>query len=219
MLTDDIRSRLIPLLGPIARKVNAQILLQPIDFQQMLAPCGLQQNPDALDELRKWDVILRRLRSNPTAVSRQQTRDALLARGVPMAPAWLAVDMTRASRPHTLPKVASAPACQLRPSQTQQSAIICNSSVKRDPTKSTILRQTARVLNSEPHWLVCLFIIPIVFALLPFALAWRAATSKFGQTFIKYLFVSIALVIVAMLFIVLLPLIIIGIFICQIESR
>jgi len=116
MLTDETRSMLKPLLGPIARKVNARMPLQSSDLEQMLVPCGLQQNPEALDELKTWYVLLRRLQIKPTAENREQTRDALLARGLPIAPAWLAVDLAATSRPqpHTSRSVSSASASQPR---------------------------------------------------------------------------------------------------------
>ncbi|WP_141508656.1 formylglycine-generating enzyme family protein, partial [Candidatus Chloroploca asiatica] len=90
-LAPDQLTQLVPLLGSLARMLARSLPLNDSSLSTLLLGAGLEENPHALEELRRWSRLLTMVQQHSTEAQRQATVEALLMRGLPEAAVMLAV--------------------------------------------------------------------------------------------------------------------------------
>jgi parallel beta-helix repeat protein len=91
-LSSEALNQLIPLLGSLARLVARGSRVSEDQLRTLLLGVGLESDPAALEELKRWSQLLTALREQPSEDNRLATVEALMLRGLPEAPVLLAVD-------------------------------------------------------------------------------------------------------------------------------
>jgi hypothetical protein len=110
-LSSERIQQLTPLLASLARLVAGGAPLAEAELQTLLLGADLESDLAMLTELKRWVLLLKALRAQPSPELRLATMEALVLRGLPEASALLAVDTVASSgaRPTTSPNLASAP--------------------------------------------------------------------------------------------------------------
>ncbi|MBP1468800.1 formylglycine-generating enzyme family protein [Candidatus Chloroploca sp. M-50] len=90
-LAPDQLAQLVPLLGSLARMLARSFQVNDSSLSTLLLGAGLEENPHALEELRRWSRLLTMVQQHSTEAQRQATVEALLMRGLPEAAVMLAV--------------------------------------------------------------------------------------------------------------------------------
>lgn len=90
-LPPDKLESLVPLLGSLARLLARSLKPDMEQLETLLIGAGLEPSEDMLDELRRWALLLERVRS-AKPVTLQTVVESLMLRGVPEAAALLAVN-------------------------------------------------------------------------------------------------------------------------------
>ncbi|GIW43867.1 MAG: hypothetical protein KatS3mg077_1149 [Candidatus Binatia bacterium] len=91
-LSSDALNQLTPVLGSLARLVMRGTQVSDGQLHTLLLGAGLEDDPAALEELRRWGKLLAAVRRQPTQENRHATVEALMLRGLPEASVLLAVD-------------------------------------------------------------------------------------------------------------------------------
>lgn len=99
--------RLTPLLGSLARLVISGSQLSKNELRTLLFGAGLESEPTAQEEMERWGQLLMALYQQPSEALRRATVEALLLRGLPEAPALLAVTTVIEGTSTTAPSQAS----------------------------------------------------------------------------------------------------------------
>ena len=79
------------MLGSVTRILVSSAQLRDGQLQTLLVGAGLDDDPVATDEVRRWARLLTALRDEPTEEQRRATAEALMLRGLPEATVLLAV--------------------------------------------------------------------------------------------------------------------------------
>jgi len=96
-LSSEAIQRLTPLLASLARLVAGGAQLAEGELQVLLLGADLESDPAMLTEIKRWVLLLKALRAQPTPEIRLATREALVLRGLPEASVLLAVDTVASS--------------------------------------------------------------------------------------------------------------------------
>ncbi len=91
-LSEETCRQLMPLLGSLARLVARGSQLGESELVLLLLGGDLEDEPAALDELRRWGKMLKAVQARPAPEQRAAAREALLLRGLPEASVLLAID-------------------------------------------------------------------------------------------------------------------------------
>lgn len=102
-LSTDTLNQMTPLLGSLARLIAGGVSPTEAQLQTLLLGADLEDEPGALEELKRWQRLLTVLQQQPTRENRQATVEALRLRGLPEAPVLLAVDLVMGSAPASSP--------------------------------------------------------------------------------------------------------------------
>jgi len=90
-LSSDKLTEMTPLLGSLARLIARGTTVDTRQLQMLLTAADLETHPDALQELRRWAHLLQRVYESSDGTLRHAAVEGLMLRGLPEAPALLAV--------------------------------------------------------------------------------------------------------------------------------
>lgn len=112
-ISSESLQKLTPLLASLARLVAGGSQLAEGELQTLLVGADLESDPAMLAEVKRWVLLLKALRVQPTPEIRRATMEALVLRGLPEASALLAVDTVASSVAKPAAPASSAPAYTL----------------------------------------------------------------------------------------------------------
>ena len=90
-LPRDVIEQLTPLLGSLARLVASGSDLSEGELKMLFLGGGLEPEPAAVEELKRWGRVLTAVRQDPSVELRRAAVEGLKLRGLPEAPVLLAV--------------------------------------------------------------------------------------------------------------------------------
>ncbi len=102
-LSSERLHQLAPLLASLARLVAGGAPLAEAELQTLLLGADLESDPTMLAELKRWVLLLKALRAQPSPALRSATMEALGLRGLPEASVLLAVEVVAPSGAPAMP--------------------------------------------------------------------------------------------------------------------